>query len=71
METDHKALESLLSSRVLNRKLTRWALFLQEFAMTITYRSGKKNQNADGLTLQAWTETQKSMNEEETEEYYG
>jgi len=32
--TDHKALESLLSSRVLNRKLTRWALYLQEFDFT-------------------------------------
>ena len=39
--------------------------------MTITYRSGKKNQNADGLSCQAWTVTQKSMNDEETEEYYG
>ena len=28
VETDHRALELLLSSRVLNHKLTRWALFL-------------------------------------------
>ena len=35
------------------------------------FRSGKKNQNTDGLSRQAWTETQKSMNEEETGAYYG
>ena len=56
VETDHRALESLLSSRVRNRKLTtRRALFLQEFPVTITCRSGKKNQNTDGLSRQAWT----------------
>ena len=38
--------------------------------MTINYRSGMKTQNADGLSRQAWTETEKSTNEEETEEYY-
>ena len=27
LETDHKALEGLLTSKVLNRWLTRWALF--------------------------------------------
>ena len=35
VEMDHKALEGLLTSRVLNRRITRWALFLQEFQITI------------------------------------
>ena len=42
VKTDHKALEALLSSRVLNHKLMRCALYLQEFLMSITYRPGKK-----------------------------
>ena len=58
METDHKALESLLSSKMLNRRLTRLAPFLLEFPMTIAYRPGTKNANADGLSRQAWLEDQ-------------
>ena len=54
VETDHKALEQLLSSNHLNARLTRWALYLQQFSMTIHYRPGSKNQNADGLSRQAW-----------------
>ena len=60
IQTDHRALESLLTSRELNPKLTRWALFLQQFSMKITYRPGVKNQNTDGLSRQAWT-TSSSM----------
>ena len=54
VETDNKALETLLPSRVLNSKLMRWALYLQEFSMSITYIPGKYNQNADGLSCQGW-----------------
>jgi hypothetical protein len=50
VQTDHCALESLLSSRELNAKLTRWAMFVQQFSMKITCRPGIKNQNADGLS---------------------
>ena len=55
-ETDHKALEALLTSKILNRRLSRWALYLQEFNFTIRYRPGKNNGNADGLSRQAWKE---------------
>ena len=54
--TDHQALQYLASSRVLNRRLTRWDLFLQDFTFIIKYRPGKLNNNVDGLSKQAWNE---------------
>ena len=50
---DHRALEHLLSS---NKRLARWALLLQMFKITIRYRLGSANNNADGLSRQAWPE---------------
>ena len=65
LETDHKALESLLSSEVLNRRLMRWGLYLQEFPISIKYRPGTKNGNADGLSRQAWrTEIEDDVDED-------
>ena len=54
VETDHRALQYLHSSRHLNARLTRWALKLQSYSFNIRYRPGKSNQNADGLSRQAW-----------------
>ena len=56
VQTDHRALEHLLSSNKLNGRLARWALFLQMFKITIRYRPGSANNNADGLSRQAWPE---------------
>ena len=56
VQTDHKALQSLMSSNHLNRRLWRWALFLQDFAVSFIYRPGVGNQVADGLSRQAWLE---------------
>ena len=53
--TDHQALQGLRSSTNHNRRLTRWALFLQDFDFKITYRPGPDNSNADGLSRQCWT----------------
>ena len=52
--TDHKALVSLLHSRVLNRRLHGWVLQLLEFDFSVQYRPGLENGDADALSRQAW-----------------
>ena len=47
--TDHKALESLLSSKNLNSRLYRLSMKLQAWDVEVLYRPGKLNDNADGL----------------------
>ena len=54
LETDHRALEYLLSARLTNTHLIRWALQLQGLDFVIRHRSCVKNSNADGLSRQAW-----------------
>ena len=54
LETDHPSLEYLLSARLTNKRLIRWALQLQGLDFVIRHRSGAKNANADGLSRQAW-----------------
>ncbi len=52
--TDHLALTSLMKSRILNRRLQGFALKLMEYSFDIIYRPGPDNDNADGLSRQAW-----------------
>ena len=52
------ALQYLQSSRHLNGRLTRWALQLQHYDFVIKYRPGKSHQNADGLSRQAWVQSE-------------
>ena len=52
--TDHKALVSLLHSRVLNRRLHGWVMQLLEFDFVVKYRPGVENGDADALSRQAW-----------------
>ena len=47
--TNYQTLQYLVSSRTLNRRLTRGALFLKDFVFTIKYRLGKLNNN-EGLS---------------------
>ena len=54
VQTDHRALDSLLTSTHLNSTLTQWTLYLQGFAMKRVYRPGSNN--ANGLSKQAWNE---------------
>jgi len=48
--TDHKALIFLNQCQLLNPRLTRWAITLQEFNLEILHIPGKENIGADMLT---------------------
>ena len=50
--TDHKACTSLLTSSVLNNRLKRMALYLQDKDLSIVYRPGDASGNADGFSCQ-------------------
>ena len=52
--TDHKALTHLFSSTVLNAKLWRWALYLQQFCIDFRYLPGRFIVVADCLSRQTW-----------------
>ena len=48
--TDHEALKSLLNTPQPSGKLARWGMAIQELDLSIHYRPGKKNSNADALS---------------------
>ncbi|MBW0592457.1 hypothetical protein O181_132172 [Austropuccinia psidii MF-1] len=50
--TDCTALKSLLNMKTTNRHMLRWKIAIQEYRvnMTIIYKEGKSNNNADGLS---------------------
>ena len=50
VQTDHRALQWLRTSKDLSGRLARWAMLLQEFDFDIVYRKGSQNGNADGLS---------------------
>jgi len=50
--TDHRACLALTTSSHLNKRLMRMALKVQEYDVSIVYRPGKSNGNADGLSRQ-------------------
>ena len=66
--TDHKALEQLMISKGLNRRLQGFMLKLQGHQLTIKYSEGRSNSNADGMSRQAWKDAQKPNGDECTEE---
>ncbi len=75
LETDHQALQYLKTKRSPNKRLTRWALFLQDFTFEVRYRPGTRNGNADGLSRQSWEDdkcmsrTTSSLEEENVENH--
>ncbi len=54
--TGHRACEALVSGEKLNKRLTRMSLKLMDRNVTIVYRPGRMNENADGLSRQDWEE---------------
>ena len=54
-QTDHKSLQSLMTSTHLNRRLWRWAMYLLDFNAHFEYRPGKDNVVADALSRQVWS----------------
>jgi len=55
---DHKQLNSLMIYKTLNKRLHGMALKLMEHDIVIENRQGAENQNADGLSLQAWRDNE-------------
>ena len=55
IRTDHKALIAVKKNAILNSRLTRWSLFLQQFHFNIEHKSGKVNVVPDVLSRQNWT----------------
>ena len=56
MVMDHGCLKYLHNMNDSGGRLVQWALRLQPYDYKITYRPGKDNGNADGLSRQAWEE---------------
>ena len=52
LQTDHRPLQYINSSRTLNSRICRWALLLQQFDFDIEYIEGTKNNLADYLSRQ-------------------
>lgn len=54
IKTDHKALTFLHSCKLLNSRLMRWILMIQDFNIKLTYIVGKENVVADILSRQCY-----------------
>jgi hypothetical protein len=50
IHTVHMNLEYFMTSKLLNRRQTRWSEFLSRFKFKIVYRPGKQGQKPDALT---------------------
>ena len=50
LETDHQPLRYLQSAKLLNGRLMRWAIHLQQFKISIRYVKGSENVGADYLS---------------------
>jgi len=65
--TDHKNLEYFMTNQKLNRRQTRWALFLLRFDFTLKHVPGAKMRKADGLSKRPdWRKGIEKDNEDKT-----
>ncbi len=51
---NHKALVNLFDSAILNNRLWRWRIQLQDHDFNIVYRPGQDNHVPDALSRQGW-----------------
>ncbi|KAK3560585.1 hypothetical protein QTP86_010920 [Hemibagrus guttatus] len=59
--TNHHNLEYLRSTKCLNPRQARWALFFTQFEFLVTYRLGTKNSKADALSRQFEAQSEPSQ----------
>ena len=52
LTTDHRPLTWLKTMKNANQRLTRWAVFLQQFKFDIQHRPGSQHKNADKFDIQ-------------------
>ncbi|CAI7730001.1 unnamed protein product [Closterium sp. NIES-54] len=50
LQTDHQALQWLMTAKDLTGKLARWSLLLQEYDFTVSYQPGETHRNVDALS---------------------
>lgn len=55
--TDHAALQYIQNTKASTGRLSRWALFLQQYRMNVQYKKGKLHTNADGLSRREYSPT--------------
>jgi predicted aspartyl protease len=56
--TDHAALQYIQSTKSTTGRLSRWALFLQQYRMKVEYKQGKLHLNADSLSRREYPPTE-------------
>ena len=54
LQTDHQPLAYLNRTKFINGRITRWALFLQPYSITIEAIKGSQNMGADYVSHIQW-----------------
>jgi len=55
--TDHAALQYIQNNKMTTGRLSRWALYLQQYRINIIYKKGKLHSNADSLSRREYPPT--------------